>query len=173
MSPFGGVNLSYCITHAWTVNAAGYQLSVAQIQFDKQGSRAKDICWSVGLVPNPSNARWLSADLGLELMSLEASAVWDILPLQKLSAGNAHFKCLLAEYKKEILLLSVLCFSSWQTQALSSWSLQLRSPQNWKWGKREEVFFLLSHLSEEVYKLLKELTSSKCRTRFESYMAKC
>lgn len=70
-------------------------------------------------------------------MSLEASAVWDILPLQKLSVGNAQFKCLLAEHKKkkkkkEILLLCVLCFSSWQTQTLSSCSLQLRPPQNWK-----------------------------------------
>lgn len=113
-------------------------------------------------------------------MSLEASAVWDILPLQKLSVGNAQFKCLLAEHKKKkkkgnsaamcalFFFLADTDIKFLQSPAQTPTELEMREK-----GRVLHFFFLLSHLSEEVYKLLKELTSSKCRTRFRSYMAIC
>lgn len=134
MSLFGVVSLRYCTSH---VPGEGYHLPVAQLQGDEQDTWVQDVCWGnvLGLVPSfkyawSIQANLLLSSLSLELVSLEASADWDILPLQKLSIGNAQFRWLLAEHKKKILLLSLLCFSSWQAQAPNFWSLQLRPPQN-------------------------------------------
>lgn len=88
MSPFGVVSLRYCTSH---VPGEGYHLSVAQLQGDEQGTWVQDVCWGnvLGLVPSfkyawSIQANLLLSGLSLELVSLEASADWDILPLQKL-----------------------------------------------------------------------------------------